>query len=69
MLAVRPLPSKADCSHSYVFDLHDALPCDADNMKYWDDAIHFTPEGYTLIGDKVGVALMGIMVAEKATAA
>ncbi|KAK7720566.1 hypothetical protein SLS63_009784 [Diaporthe eres] len=53
----------------YVFDLHDALPCDANNVKYWDDAIHFTPEGYTLIGDKVGVALMGIMVAEKATAA
>lgn len=55
--------------HSYTFDLHDALPCDADHRKYWDDAIHFTPDGYNFIGDKVGVALMGIIVAEKSKAA
>lgn len=57
------------CSHSYTFDLHDALPYNADHCKYWDDAIHFTPEGYTFIGDKVGVALMGHIVAERTKAA
>ncbi|KAL1848914.1 hypothetical protein Daus18300_013423 [Diaporthe australafricana] len=55
---------KADNFH--VFDLCEALPCDSDHAKYWDDAIHFTPDGYNFIGDKVGVALMGIIVAERA---
>ncbi|KAG8158022.1 hypothetical protein KVR01_012294 [Diaporthe batatas] len=53
----------------YTFDLHDALPCDENHRKYWDDAIHFTPEGYTFIGEKVGVALMGHIVAERTKAA
>ncbi|KAG6363901.1 hypothetical protein INS49_009004 [Diaporthe citri] len=53
----------------HVFDLHDALPCDGAHIEYWDDAIHFTPEGYDFIGDKVGVALMAIMAREKTTAA
>jgi hypothetical protein len=56
------------CSYSYTFDLHDALPCDDDHRKYWDDAIHFTPEGYTFIGDRVGCSLMGIIVAERTKA-
>ncbi|KAH8774531.1 SGNH hydrolase-type esterase domain-containing protein [Diaporthe sp. PMI_573] len=57
---------KAD--NFYTFDLHDALPCDDDHRKYWDDAIHFTPEGYTFIGDRVGCSLMGIIVAERTKA-
>lgn len=40
------------------------MPCDSAHAKYWDDAIHFTPDGYDFIGDKVGVALMGLIVAE-----
>ncbi|KAK7743233.1 hypothetical protein SLS53_004318 [Cytospora paraplurivora] len=48
----------------HVFDLYDALPCDAAHAKYWDDAIHFTPEGYNFIGDKIGIALMGLIIAE-----
>ncbi|KAJ0115623.1 gdsl-like lipase acylhydrolase [Diaporthe amygdali] len=57
---------KAD--NFYTFDLNDALPYDPDHAKYWDDAIHFKPEGYNFIGDKVGVALMGIIVAERTKA-
>lgn len=48
-----------------MFNLHDALPYDSAHARYWDDAIHFTPDGYDLIGDKIGVALMGIIVAER----
>lgn len=55
-------------SSSYTFDLNDALPYDPDHAKYWDDAIHFKPEGYNFIGDKVGVSLMGIIVAERTKA-
>lgn len=52
-------------THSHVFDLHDALPCDAAHSKYWDDEIHFTPDGYNLIGDKLGVALIGLTLEDK----
>ncbi|KUI54970.1 hypothetical protein VP1G_02358 [Cytospora mali] len=45
----------------HTFDLHGALPCDSAHVKYWDDAIHFTPDGYDFIGDKVGMALRGII--------
>lgn len=48
-----------------MFDLCNALPCDVAHAKYWDDAIHFTPEGYNFIGDKIGIALMGLIVAER----
>ncbi|ROW05733.1 hypothetical protein VMCG_05158 [Cytospora schulzeri] len=48
----------------HTFDLNGAMPCDSANAKYWDDAIHFTPDGYDFIGDKVGVALMGLIVEE-----
>lgn len=50
---------------SHTFDLNGAMPCDSAHAKYWDDAIHFTPAGYDFIGDKVGVALMGLIVAER----
>lgn len=53
------------CLCSHVFDLHDALPYDIAHAKYWDDAIHFTPDGYDVIGDRVGVALAALMVAER----
>jgi len=39
---------------------------ETDRKKYWDDHIHFTPDGYDLIGNKVGVALVSILAKEKA---
>jgi hypothetical protein len=52
-----------------VFDLHKAVPyyslSDADKAKYWDDHLHFTPDGYDLIGNKVGMALVSILAREK----
>lgn len=38
---------------------------DADKERYWDDHLHFTPDGYDLIGNKVGIALVSIMAREK----
>lgn len=48
-------------NNSHVFDLHDVLPYDPAHAKYWDDAIHFTPDGYDFIGNKLAVALTEIM--------
>lgn len=53
-------------SYSHVFDLHDALPYDQAHARYWDDAIHFTPDGYDWIGEKLAAALSGIMAAQRA---
>jgi hypothetical protein len=39
---------------------------EADRAKYWDDHLHFTPDGYDLIGNKVGMALVSLLAAEKA---
>lgn len=50
---------------SHVLDLHDALPYDSVHAKYWDDAVHFTPAGYDLIGDKIGIVLTGLTVAKE----
>lgn len=50
---------------SHVFDLHDALPCDSVHAKFWDDAIHFTPDGYDLIGEKIAGVLLEIMSAKR----
>lgn len=52
--------------HSHVLDLHDALPYDSTHAKYWDDAVHFTPAGYDLIGDKIGTVITSLIVAERA---
>ncbi|KAH8893847.1 SGNH hydrolase [Thozetella sp. PMI_491] len=54
----------------HVFDLHDAVPyfamSEADRERYWDDAVHFTPDGYDLIGQKLGLAFVSLLVRERA---
>lgn len=50
---------------SHVFDLHDALPYDQAHAHYWDDPIHFTPDGYDFIGDKIAAALTEIIAADR----
>lgn len=34
--------------------------------RYWDDAIHFTHDGYDFIGNKIGTFLVSILAKEKA---
>jgi hypothetical protein len=36
-----------------------------DRKKYWDDHLHFTPDGYDLVGNKVGIALVSLLAAER----
>lgn len=36
-----------------------------DRSRYWDDAVHFTPDGYDLIGQRVGIALVSLLVKER----
>ncbi|KAK3985688.1 SGNH hydrolase-type esterase domain-containing protein [Cladorrhinum sp. PSN332] len=53
----------------HVFDLNAAVPhqsmSPADREKYWDDHVHFTPKGYDLIGNKVGMGLVSILVKQR----
>ncbi|KAK0660848.1 SGNH hydrolase-type esterase domain-containing protein [Cercophora samala] len=53
----------------HVYDLHDALSLTkmspADRNLYRDDHIHFTPDGYDLIGNKVGMALVSLLVKQR----
>jgi hypothetical protein len=37
---------------------------ESDRERYWDDHIHFTPDGYDLIGNKVGMALVSLLAQE-----
>ncbi|KAK3363119.1 SGNH hydrolase-type esterase domain-containing protein [Lasiosphaeria hispida] len=54
----------------HVFDLHSAVPYFAmsaqDQERYWDDGVHFTSDGYDLIGNKVGISLVSILAKERA---
>lgn len=53
----------------HVFDLCAAVPyhsmSETDRGKYWDDGLHFTPDGYELVGQKVGMALVSLLVKDK----
>ncbi|KAL2160944.1 hypothetical protein VTH06DRAFT_8656 [Thermothelomyces fergusii] len=55
----------------HVFDLHKAVPywgmSEPDRRRYWDDQVHFTPAGYDLIGNKVGISLISLLAMEKAS--
>lgn len=55
---------------SHVFDLNTAVTyysmSEADRTRYWDDHLHFTPDGYDLMGNKVGVALVSILAKDRA---
>ena len=65
-------PNKKPGAGSHTFDLHEAVPylgmSEADRERYWDDAVHFTPDGYDLIGQKVGLKLVSLLVQDKLTA-
>ncbi|KAK4153553.1 SGNH hydrolase-type esterase domain-containing protein [Chaetomidium leptoderma] len=54
----------------HVYDLHKHVPywsmTEADREKYWDDLVHFTPDGYDLIGNKVGIALVSLLAMDRA---
>jgi hypothetical protein len=46
------------CSaHSHTFDLHAKLPYHSlsaeDKVKYWDDGLHLTSEGYEWMGEHI----------------
>lgn len=68
--ASKPAPNFVlSTQNSHVFDLHAAVPywsmSEEDRVRYWDDAIHFTPDGYDLIGQRVGIALVSLLVKER----
>ncbi len=50
---------------SHVYDLNKSVTyfsmSEPDRARYWDDLIHFTPDGYDLIGHKVGMALVSLL--------
>jgi len=50
--------------------LHAAVPfftmSESDQEAFWDDGIHFTPDGYNLIGNKVGMGLVKHLEQERA---
>lgn len=54
----------------YVFDLHAAVPnfsmSAKDQERYWDDGLHLTPDGYDLMGTKIGISLVSIFAKDKA---
>ena len=60
------------CATSHVYDLNKTVTyfsmSDADRARYWDDLIHFTPDGYDLIGHKVGMALVSVLARDGAHA-
>lgn len=57
--------SLADLS-SFVFDLAAAIPfwslADAERERYWDDAIHLTPDGYDLMGERIAAHLVDLIM-------
>lgn len=57
---------------SYVYDLDAAIPyfamSSSDRYKYWDDEVHFSVEGYNLIGNKVGMNIVKYLVEDRAAA-
>ncbi|KAL2266645.1 hypothetical protein VTJ83DRAFT_5997 [Remersonia thermophila] len=53
----------------HVYDLHRhvtyfSMP-EADRRRFWDDHVHFTPAGYDLIGNKVGIALVSLLARQR----
>lgn len=40
----------------------------SDRALYWDDAVHLTPDGYDLVGRRVGTALVSLLVRERTSA-
>ncbi|EAQ89382.1 hypothetical protein CHGG_06001 [Chaetomium globosum CBS 148.51] len=54
----------------YVYDLHAVIPFFSmplsDRKKYWGDHIHFTADGYDMMGNKIGIYLVSLLAKEKA---
>lgn len=52
----------------HVYDLHSVVPyfslSDAERKKYWDDRVHFTRDGYALIGQNVGKEMVSLLKGE-----
>ncbi|KAL1836458.1 hypothetical protein VTJ49DRAFT_5133 [Mycothermus thermophilus] len=53
----------------HVYDLNRhvtyfSMP-EADRRRFWDDHIHFTPAGYDLMGNKVGIALVSLLARQR----
>jgi len=57
-------------AYSHVFDLAAVVPyfdmTASDKERYWDDLIHFTPDGYDLVGREVGMGLVKVLEKERA---
>jgi hypothetical protein len=39
---------------------------ESDQEAFWDDGVHFTPDGYNLIGKEVGMRLVKLLEKERA---
>lgn len=53
--------------NSHVFDLQAAIPYHTmsapERARYWDDdRVHLRPEGYDLMGEKIGAALVALIM-------
>lgn len=50
---------------SHTFDLKSKIPfhslSDEDKVKYWDDGLHLTNEGYDWMGDQIADALIPLV--------
>lgn len=50
----------------FVFDLAAAIPfwslAEAERNKYWSDAIHMTPDGYDLMGERIAAHLVELIM-------
>lgn len=50
---------------SYAFDLHKAVPywslSEEERYRYWDDTVHLAPDGYDLMGEKVGQMMVQLL--------
>jgi hypothetical protein len=52
--------------HSHVLDLHALMPYhsmtdEESRDKIWDDGLHFTPHGYSVMGDHIASRLVELM--------
>lgn len=58
----------ADHYHSHSFDLRSKIPyhslTDAEKVRYWDDGLHLTADGYDWMGDHIADALIPILKRE-----
>ncbi|ERS96156.1 GDSL-like lipase/acylhydrolase [Sporothrix schenckii 1099-18] len=60
-------------SNFHAFDFKKAFSYEDmsadERRRYWDDAVHFSPDGYDRMGELVAESLIGILKAEESAAA